>query len=45
VDRLVSLAAFLDVPVSRFIGEHGSAKSSSQSLIDQFDGKETRGGN
>lgn len=40
VDRLVSLAAFLDVPVSRFIGENGSAKSSNQSMIDQFESKE-----
>ena len=40
VDRLVSLAAFLDVPVSRFIGENGSAKSSTPSMIDQFESKE-----
>ena len=40
VDRLVSLAAFLDVPVSRFIAESGSAKSSTASMIDQFESKE-----
>jgi len=40
VDRLVSLAGFLDVPVSQFVGDHGAAKSATQSLMDQYGSKE-----
>src|SRR5690242_1105587 len=40
VDRLVSLADFLDVPVSQFVGDHGAAKSATQSLMDQYGSKE-----
>ena len=40
VDRLVSLASFLDVPVSQFVGESEAANSQTLSLMSQFESKE-----
>lgn len=40
VDRLVSLASFLEVPVSQFVGESEPANSQTLSLIDKFESKE-----
>lgn len=41
VDRLVSLANFLDVPLSQFVRDSGEpANSSVQTLIEQYSGKE-----
>src|SRR5690348_13323614 len=41
VDRLVSLADFLDVPLSKFVGDTDAAADSAvQSLIEEYSGRE-----
>jgi transcriptional regulator with XRE-family HTH domain len=41
VDKLVSLADFLDVPLSKFVGKTDSAANSAvQSLIEEYSGRE-----
>src|SRR5215469_6521114 len=41
IDKLVSLADFLDVPVSKFVGDTDAAANSAvQSLIEEYSGRE-----
>lgn len=42
IDRLVSLSAFFDVPLSHFVGDTDASEGGAafQSLVEQFDSKE-----